>query len=149
MLRRKLQLPLQHDPPHASRTATGVEQISRTNVLNHLSILIVVLLIGCKATSTTPPQQKPEPAPPEAVQSDSWMARNLVGKTCRVSLRRDALGMSAPGYAEPMAPMIGGHSALLSGTVEKLTSSWLVLRNESKTYWIPTSAILMIETTSK
>jgi hypothetical protein len=76
------------------------------------------------------------------------MARDLVGKTCRVSLRRDALGMSAPGYAEPMAPMIGGHSALLSGTVEKLTANWLLLRSESKTYWIPTSAILMIETRS-
>ena len=114
-----------------------------------LTIIIVSLLAGCKAATTTAPQQKTESAPSQTSQADAGMTRDLVGKSCRVSLRRDALGMSAPGYAEPMAPMIGGHSALLSGTVEKLTSSWLVLRSDSKTYWIPTSAILMIETASK
>jgi hypothetical protein len=77
------------------------------------------------------------------------MTREIVGKSCRVSLRRDALGMSAPGFAEPMTPMIGGKPALLTGTVEKLTDSWLVLRDKSKSYWIPVNAILMVETDSK
>ena len=53
------------------------------------------------------------------------------------------------GFAEPMTPMIGGKPALLSGTVEKLTDNWLVLRGQTKTYWIPVNAILMVEVNEK
>src|SRR2546430_15777936 len=88
-----------------------------------LTIIIVSLLAGCKAATTTAPQQKTESAPSQTSQANAWMARDLVGKSCRVSLRRDALGMSAPGYAEPMAPMIGGDSAPLPGPGEKVTAS--------------------------
>src|SRR5262245_58144827 len=122
------------------------------------TILIFAFAFGCKVSSTPPPAQPPaEPSFQEQAKqkglleesANTWMTRDIVGKSCRVSLRRDALGMSAPGFAEPMTPMIGGNPALLMGTVDKLTDSWLVLRNKSKTYWIPVNAILMVETESK
>ena len=83
------------------------------------------------------------------IQPEPRLTRELVGKSCRVSLRRDALGLAGPGMAEPMANMIGGKPVLISGTIEVMNDSWLVVRSESRTYWIPTSAVLMIETNSR
>src|SRR5205085_7818418 len=100
-------------------------------------------------STTQPPQAPPAPEPQPMAQPEPRLTRDLIGKSCRVSLRRDALGLAAPGLAEPMANMIGGKPALISGTVEAMNDNWLVLRSESRTYWIPTSAILMIETNSR
>ena len=111
--------------------------------------MLLVPAIGCRVSTTPPPQAEPAPQPVPVVQPEPRITRDLVGKSCRISLRRDALGLAAPGLAEPMANMIGGKPALISGTVDAMNDSWLVVRGESKTYWIPTSAVLMIETQSR
>ena len=113
---------------------------------------LVALLASCKAStiSSAPAPAHASHAPAQVpAEPTAPLSSAIVGKPCRVSLRRDALGMSAPGFAEPMTPMIGGKPALLAGTVEKLTDNWLVLRDKSKTYWIPVGAILMVEFEAK
>jgi hypothetical protein len=126
--------------------------------MKHSLSITLILLLGCKASTTPPPQHAPEPSFQDQARqqglssadiTNTWMSRDIIGRSCRVALRRDALGMSAPGFAEPMSPMIGGKQALVSGIVDKLGNDWLVLRDKSRTYWIPVNAILMMETDAK
>jgi hypothetical protein len=128
-----------------------------------LLVAIIGVAIGCRsapsAGSSSPPDavvtaQPTQPADtgtprssPVAVEvrSQPAEAQELIGKTCRVSFRRDALGLAAASTPEPTAPAIAGHQVQLTGVVERFGDGWLVLHIDGKRYWIATSAILLIE----
>lgn len=73
---------------------------------------------------------------------------SLVGRSVKVQLRRDALGLSATSNAPiPLtSPGPGGRAVSLSGIVQSASGGWLVIDREKNTYWVPQAAILLIET---
>jgi hypothetical protein len=96
--------------------------------------------------SELPADGRPSTTAPSMEISVHTSAPNdeLVGQSCRIALRRDALGLAAAGVAEPMAPAIGGKQVLLEGTIVDVGDDWIVLQGAQR-WWVPTSSILMIE----
>ena len=60
-------------------------------------------------------------------------------------LRRDALGMagSAPLAPNLDAPMQRG--TVVTGTLDQVTESWIVLKSDAGRIWIPRNAVLMLD----
>jgi hypothetical protein len=146
----------------------------RTHVMLSLASVLVVAA-GCKTETTTtdiPPggrsvsvshgdrgtdfrptdsgaaRQQPQLV---AVQPLPGAMSVLVGKPVRISFRRDALGLASSSIPEPNASMITGRTVQLSGIVQSVADGWIVVHadvqsNESRSYWIPTASILLIET---
>jgi hypothetical protein len=127
-------------------------------------LTIFACVIGCRAEQrqTAPPQpdavvdvrrapharfDNGQPQPPTvAVQVQPTPgSQDLIGQRVRVSLRRDALGLAATSTPEPDANMIAGKQVILGGAVERFGDGWLVLKGDTKRYWIATSGILLIE----
>ena len=69
----------------------------------------------------------------------------LVGRSCRVQFRRDALGMAVGAPLSPTSEGVGGRPAHLDGTVRAVSESWITLTRGGVTYNIPHAAILLIE----
>lgn len=94
---------------------------------------------GGGVVPTAPVASPPESAAPrESVQPPT-------GRSCRVYLRRDALGMAG---AAPLAPNLDAplqRGTVVTGTVDEVTDAWVVLKADSRRVWIPRNMVLMIE----
>jgi hypothetical protein len=69
----------------------------------------------------------------------------LVGRTCRVQFRRDALGMATPAPLPAGADSSGGRPVTMTGTIVMSADGWVVLESAGRATWIPQSAILTVE----
>ena len=68
------------------------------------------------------------------------------GRPCTVQFRRDALGMAGPGVLGPQVTTPPARSARLTGTLDRVTEDWLVVRvPEGTTFWIARDAVLLVE----
>jgi len=68
-----------------------------------------------------------------------------VGKTCKVQFKRNALGGGASLPVPPTTDSINGADVSLSGTLQTVESSGIVISSGEKKFWIPRDAILLIE----
>jgi len=104
---------------------------------------------GLRGDASTRPVTIEAPAPmsrpARGGAAAAGVAQALVGRDCRVQLRRDALGMAG---AAPIGPTQewGGRVAV-AGKVLELTEQWLVLQpsESGRRYCIPVASILLIE----
>lgn len=78
--------------------------------------------------------------------SDPSPLGSLIGRTCSVQFRRDALGMAAGAPLSPTAESSGGRPARLRGTLTAVGDGWITLSADGATYHIPQATILLIET---
>ena len=71
------------------------------------------------------------------------VAETLLGRRCRVQLRRDALGVAG---ATPV-PLAGrwANESSVEGSVVDLSDQWLVVRGAERRIVIPHASILLIE----
>jgi len=80
----------------------------------HLAVALA-LLIGCKGQVREQPAAAPR-ASQSASQSDIFSG--MIGKSVRISFRRDALGLAATSVPEPTAATITGRTVQLAGIVQ-------------------------------
>ena len=139
-----------------------------------LWVLVLLVLLaagsGCQSGKSPPPDMaeweldeapkrltlREDPAPPEhpgsgdpssvARSSDPSPLGALIGRTCSVQFRRDALGMAAGAPLSPTVETAGGRPARLRGTLTAVGDGWITLSADGATYHIPQATILLIET---
>ena len=71
------------------------------------------------------------------------MAASLVGRKCRVQIRRDALGMAG----NAPAAMAGrwANETSVDGTILEMSDQWLIVQSPDKRVVVPHASILIIE----
>ena len=71
------------------------------------------------------------------------MAASLVGRKCRVQIRRDALGMAG----NAPAAMAGrwANETSVEGTILEMSDQWLIVQSPDKRVVVPHASILIIE----
>jgi len=94
-------------------------------------------------------QSRTAPGGGEAAPSVQVVAADPIepptGHACRVYLRRDALGMAG---AAPLAPNLDApiqRGTVVSGTLDQVTESWIVLKSNAGRIWVPRHMVLMLE----
>ncbi len=112
---------------------------------------------GSEASAVAPAAQQPSAAgetsaTPAAPESIAPLPRPFpdnppVGQSCRVHFRRDALGLSAPAPLGVDQGGLASRTTQMSGTLDRVTDQWLVIRSSDHTWWVPRTAILAIELT--
>ncbi|HEY2586530.1 MAG TPA: hypothetical protein VGI81_12270 [Tepidisphaeraceae bacterium] len=86
---------------------------------------------------------EPETRTAQGATSDSAV-QPPTGHPCRVYLRRDALGMAG---AAPLAPNLDApmqRGTVVSGILDQVTDSWIVLKSDGGRIWIPRNTVLML-----
>jgi hypothetical protein len=83
------------------------------------------------------------------VVSDDGFPKALepkVGTSCTVQFRRDALGSGHELPVPPLTNVINGAQVSVSGTLEAVHGSWIVLGtlNPRRQHWIPVSSVLLL-----
>ena len=76
-------------------------------------------------------------------QTAAGLTQTLVGRKCRVQLRRDALGQG--GNTPDTLNSRWAHQASLDGTIVEMTDAWLVLDASNGRVAIPQNSILIVE----
>ncbi|MEA2711066.1 MAG: hypothetical protein QOF78_3667 [Phycisphaerales bacterium] len=100
---------------------------------------MLCLAAGCQPKSSREPLHRVE-----VIRSSSGqLSESLVGRKCRVQLRRDALGLAGNTIPE----MTGRWSALSSveGMILEISDDWLIVQATTKRVVVPHSSILFIE----
>jgi hypothetical protein len=94
-----------------------------------LLVLVTLLLAGCDRHSS--------------IDRSRDSLSGQIGRTCRIQLRRDALGVAG---SHPVAPYAIGAEADVEGTLTALDGEYLILRRKSdnKTIWVPQSTVLLV-----
>ncbi|MEA2735124.1 MAG: hypothetical protein QOE14_1575 [Humisphaera sp.] len=71
------------------------------------------------------------------------LSESLVGRRCRVQIRRDALGLAG----NTIPDMTGRWAAMSSveGTIHELSDDWVIVQETRKRVVVPHSSILLIE----
>jgi hypothetical protein len=94
--------------------------------------------VSAETLPTSPEARSGQGTVPETVQPPT-------GHVCRVYLRRDALGMAG---AAPLAPNLDApmqRGTVVSGTLDQVTDSWIVLKSDGGRIWVPRNTVLMLE----
>jgi len=94
-----------------------------------LSLLATSLLAGCRESTTASDGRDLE----------------LLGKSCTVQFRRDALGGTSPNLVGPTVDDIDGSTISISGKMTAISPHWLVLDASRKEIRIPRDVILCLE----
>lgn len=68
-----------------------------------------------------------------------------IGATCKIQIRRDALGAGAAGPIPPRTDAFNGAETAVSGVLKQFTTEWIVLDVAGKEIWIPKTVVLLIE----
>lgn len=104
----------------------------KPKLLALITLLALVSTIGCVNV--------------EREQESSWKAASLpVGAQCRVSLRRDCLGVASDNGVGFTADVSNDQSISVSGKIVRNDDAWVVLdEGDGDETWIPHHAILMI-----
>lgn len=98
-----------------------------------LSLLLLSALLALGSSGCMPPPSMPRYAIPP------------IGATCKIQLRRDALGAGASGPIPPRTDVFNGAETSLSGKLQQFTTEWIVLDVSGKELWIPKTVVLLIE----
>lgn len=96
-----------------------------------LSLLTTLLALG--PGGCMPPPSMPRYAIPP------------IGATCKIQLRRDALGAGAAGPIPPRTDVFNGAETSVGGILKQFTTEWIVLDVGGKEVWIPKTVVLLIE----
>lgn len=67
------------------------------------------------------------------------------GETCKVQIRRDALGAKAGLPIPPTTDVFNGAEVSLSGELLKISSAGVLLERLGGQVWIPSESILLLE----
>jgi hypothetical protein len=95
------------------------------------------------ATAARPDSREPLRRVEVISQQSARVAGSMLGRKCRVQLRRDALGM-----AGNMPTQLTGrwaNEATVEGSVLELTDQWLIVQASDRRVVIPHASILLIE----
>jgi hypothetical protein len=76
-------------------------------------------------------------------RSSSQLAESVVGRKCRVQIRRDALGMA--GNAPLVQSGRWASETAIDGTIIEMSDQWLVVQAPGKRVVIPYASVLTIE----
>jgi hypothetical protein len=98
---------------------------------------------GSSATSAHAASREPVRRVEVINRSAAQWAESVVGRKCRVQLRRDALGMAA-NVPDGMNSRWASESTI-EGTIAEVTDQWLVLQGTGKRIVVPHASILLIE----
>jgi len=105
---------------------------------------------GPASASTRPSGYSDRPASREPLrrvevvsQQSARVADAVLGRKCRVQLRRDALGMA--GNSPMQLTGRWANEASVAGTVIELSDQWLIVQASDKRVVIPHASILLIE----
>jgi hypothetical protein len=94
-------------------------------------------------TAARPDSREPLRRVEVVSQQSARVAGSMLGRKCRVQLRRDALGM-----AGNMPTQLTGrwaNEATVEGSVLELTDQWLIVQASDRRVVIPHASILLIE----
>lgn len=92
---------------------------------------------SARASANEPPSNAP--------QSTTDDVRPPAGRRCRVHLRRDAMGVAAQAPYPLAGNNLAADRASVTGTLERVTRDWVVVRSDRSTHWLPRDAVLSIE----
>ena len=103
---------------------------------------------GCQPKNADAPTSHPTSHEPvrrvEVIsRSSAALAVSLVGRKCRVQIRRDALGMA--GNAPAVMSGRWATESSVDGTIVEMTDQWLVVQAIGKRVVVPHASILVIE----
>jgi capsid protein len=76
-------------------------------------------------------------------KSSADLADSIVGRKCRVQIRRDALGMA--GNAPAVMSGRWATESSIDGTILELSDQWLIVQASGKRVVVPHASILVIE----
>ena len=76
-------------------------------------------------------------------KSSAELASSVVGRKCRVQIRRDALGMA--GNAPAVMSGRWATESSIDGTIVEMSDQWLVVQSIGKRVVVPHASILVIE----
>jgi hypothetical protein len=76
-------------------------------------------------------------------RSSAGIAESVVGRKCRVQIRRDALGMA--GNAPAVMAGRWANETSVDGTILELSDQWLIVQATGKRVVVPHASILIIE----
>lgn len=118
-----------------------------------VSIVTVTAIGGCQpknadigggsATSAHPASREPVRRVEVINRSAAQWAESVIGRKCRVQLRRDALGMAANVPDDLTSRWASGST--IEGTIVEVTDQWLVIQGKGKRIVVPHASILLIE----
>lgn len=120
-----------------------------------LAVVVALLAItGCQPKDREGASSRPSFAaagsphePPRRVEvtthSSPELANSIVGRKCRLQIRRDALGMAGNAPAGMTGRWAGETS--VDGTVLEMTDQWVVVQAVGKRVIVPHASILIIE----
>jgi len=117
-----------------------------------ISIFILTAAGGCQpkngetgSTASSSPTSSREPLRRVEVisRSSPELANSVVGRKCRVQIRRDALGMA--GNAPDGMKGRWATESSIEGTIIEMSDQWLVVQTSGKRIIVPHASILVIE----
>jgi hypothetical protein len=99
------------------------------------------------AFAAAPERDQRDPRAPmhrvEVTSTSAQLADSIVGRKCRVQIRRDALGLAS----STVADMSGRWASVASvdGTILEMTDQWIVVQATGKRVVVPHASVLVIE----
>jgi len=121
-------------------------------------ISILIIAAGCQPKNADAPGAQPASLSSSSSSSSSReplrrvevisrsspeLVSALVGRKCRVQIRRDALGMA--GNAPAAMSGRWAQESSIEGTITEMTDQWLVVQGIGKRIVVPHASILVIE----
>jgi hypothetical protein len=121
------------------------------NVILRAAVVSIFILAGsgCQpkngdTTSGAPPTSLQPLRRVEVIsKSSAELARSVVGRKCRVQIRRDALGMA--GNAPAAMSGRWATESSIDGTIIEMSDEWLVVQSIGKRIVVPHASILVVE----
>jgi hypothetical protein len=121
------------------------------NTIFGAAVIIVAVTGGCQPKSSpaddAPASHQTSREPVRRVEvisrSSAGIADSVVGRKCRVQIRRDALGMA--GNAPAVMAGRWANETSVEGTILEMSDQWLVVQAIGKRVVVPHASILIIE----
>jgi hypothetical protein len=121
------------------------------NTILGAAVIIVAITGACQPKSSpaddalTSHQTSREPVRRVEVisRSSAGIADSIVGRKCRVQIRRDALGMA--GNAPAVMAGRWANETSVEGTIVEMSDQWLIVQSSGKRVVVPHASILIIE----
>jgi hypothetical protein len=108
-----------------------------------------LLLIGCIALLQTGcGQATPQPPNTPSAVASATDPTKLVGRSCVVYLRYDALGTSSDSPKPAFTDVMDGAEVSLRGTLQEINNHWVIVQqnrvSDKRVLWIPMSSVLSV-----
>lgn len=108
-----------------------------------------LLLIGCIASLQTGcGQATPQPPNTPSAVASATDSTKLIGRSCVVYLRYDALGTSSDSPKPAFTDVMNGAEVSIRGTLQEINDHWVIVQqnraSDKRILWIPMSSVLSV-----